>query len=236
MKKSIFLFSTVLFLATVGFSQAQLNKDAMAPELKAIKAMPQYRVKTIDINSDTITKKQDVRKLVEKVDSSTDVIRIQNNIIIDKQDSLVEQIAINESVINGIKKGTFTFISLINWLFIVVFIVITWLFNDTVDAKNTATKLNWFSKIPKMLRSFLMGILIAVIFYWVFGYNTRIDIFALFCSLISGMVLYKIGIDKIFKFISEKYLGFKFEPKIPVKPETLAEPTMPPNNSLPKYR
>jgi len=163
---------------------------------------------TVNVTKDSVIPKDTFKAVIKAVEVKDSTIHEQNRTITTKQDSLVNEIAKSESIITGIKDGSITFLSLINWLYVVIFIVVTWLFNDLIEAKNTGTKLNWFNKIPKMLRSFIVGLVIAFIFYFTYtDENIRLNIFSLFISLISGMVIYKIGINNILAIVSEKFLG-----------------------------
>lgn len=201
MKKLLF-FALALFVITQSFGQN-------------LSTIPVAKIDTVKLNKvsamklDTMTNLE----LAFKVIQQDSVVKTQQDTISAKETALQAQKEVSESVINHIKDGTLSFIDLINWLFIIVYVVITWLFNDLSAANNTAKWLNWFNKIPKMLRSFLMGLFIAILFYWVFGYNERLDVFALFCSILMGMVIYKIGIDKIFSYISKYWLKLNFESK-----------------------
>jgi len=104
-------------------------------------------------------------------------------------------------------KAIKSFIYFINWLFVVVFILLAWLINDTAEAKNKATWFSWFDKIPKTLRSLAIGLLLAALFYWGFGYSSRTEVMSLIFSVIVTMVIYKIGVDKVLRWISKRFFG-----------------------------
>ena len=108
-------------------------------------------------------------------------------------------------------KAIKAFIYFIYWLFVVVFILLAWLINDTAAAKNKLTWFSWFDKIPKTLRSLGIGLLLAALFYWGFGYSGRTEVMSLIFSVIVTMVIYKIGIDKVLKWISKRFFGINFE-------------------------
>ncbi|MDD5358564.1 MAG: hypothetical protein PHX80_05415 [Candidatus Nanoarchaeia archaeon] len=110
-------------------------------------------------------------------------------------------------------------ISLVNWLYILIFMLLAYLINDFTDATNVANWLTWLSKIPKAIRSLIIGLLLIIVFAWAFGLPSRFDVFRMLLSLLMAMVIYKFGIDKAFKWISTRF-GLKFDdtgPK-PVKP------------------
>jgi hypothetical protein len=101
-------------------------------------------------------------------------------------------------------------ISSVNWFFILVFMLVTWILNDTSEAVNTGSWFNWFAKIPKGLRALSIGLFGIVLFAWTFKITGRTEIFNLVLSLIMAMAVYKLGVDKIFRFISTR-IGLKFE-------------------------
>ena len=112
--------------------------------------------------------------------------------------------------INSISEAVKLFVSYINWVFVLVFMLATWLINDPTDATNAAKWLTWLSFISRSVRSLIVGLLLIILFVWVFKYTGRLEIFKMFLSLLLGMVIYKFGINKIFAWLSAR-LGFKFE-------------------------
>ena len=115
---------------------------------------------------------------------------------------------IKESFIDHIISGSTSFINMINWLFVVVFIIICWLINDISASEEKFKWLNWYAKIPKILRSLISGILLMTVFYWAFQYKTRIEVVEMLFSILFSMVIYKIGIDKVLNWVSQR-LGLK---------------------------
>lgn len=102
------------------------------------------------------------------------------------------------------------FASNLNLVFVISFILLTWVFNTTVSAKNFGKGFTFFEKIPKILRVLVLGVVLVIIFVFVGGYSSKEDIFALFLSMIASMVIWKIGVEKIFKLITEK-IGIKID-------------------------
>jgi hypothetical protein len=100
-------------------------------------------------------------------------------------------------------------VSSVNWLFVIVFMLVTWLLNDTSEATNTLT-VTWFTKIPKAVRALILGFVCILVFAWVNQTASREEVFKLLLRLLIAMVIFKFGIDKILRFIS-KCLGLKFE-------------------------
>ena len=103
------------------------------------------------------------------------------------------------------------FIAFVNWLFVIVFILLAWLINDTAENKNGANWFNWFNRIPKILRSLGIGLLLAAVFYWGFNYHHRQEVMGLMFSIVVTMVIYKIGVDKVLRWVSKTFLKIKFD-------------------------
>lgn len=101
-------------------------------------------------------------------------------------------------------------ISSANWQFIIVFMLTTWLINDTAEATNVGTWFNWLTKIPKIIRTLVIALLNIILFAWAFQIHGRIEIFYLIISTLLSMVAYKIGINRILRWASKK-LGYKFD-------------------------
>lgn len=128
---------------------------------------------------------------------------------------------IEQTIIQSIQEGFLNFLRMVNWLFVVVFIILAWLINDTAESTNKYTTwLNWWSAIPKAFRTLIAGFILIAIFAWAFDYNTKQEITEMLFGIIVSMVIYKIGIKQFLTWVSQR-LGFKFEntEKIPEKPE-----------------
>lgn len=100
-------------------------------------------------------------------------------------------------------------VSSVNWLFVIVFMLVTWLLNDTSEATNTSTW-NWFNKTPKAIRALFIGIIGIILFAYVYQVHSREEIFKLILSLLMAMVIYKFGIDRVLRYLSKRF-GLKFE-------------------------
>lgn len=111
---------------------------------------------------------------------------------------------------NNLTDALLQYMNSLNVIFIITFILVTWLVNTTIDAKNFATKLNFFQKIPKILRVLFLAMILGAIFILLGDYRSKDEIFALFLSVVTSMVIWKIGIDKIFKIIVGK-LGIQID-------------------------
>lgn len=108
--------------------------------------------------------------------------------------------------LNNLLEGLRQFFEAANWVFIVCFMLLTWLFNSYTDSDKKAGWLTFLSKIPKAVRTLILGIVLAWIFAWLFDLKTKEQFSSLFFSIIIAMVIWKIGIDKMFKWLAQKWL------------------------------
>ena len=118
-----------------------------------------------------------------------------------------------QSIITQLTDGFMLFSQMINWLFIVVFIIMAWITNDSAEANNAHSWFSWYAKIPKVLRTLIFGILLALLFAWTFEYSQRLDVFKMLMSILLGMVVFKIGIEKALRFISVNVFKWDFTKK-----------------------
>lgn len=112
-----------------------------------------------------------------------------------------------QSVISAAQDGFKTFLGRIEWIYLIIFVVLAWLVNDFADAANMGKWLDWLTKIPKGLRTFLLGLVLMPIVGYFNHSAVRDEYFNLLISLIFGMVLYKLGLNYLFGIISTKVFG-----------------------------
>lgn len=112
--------------------------------------------------------------------------------------------------IQKIWEGVVTFWGYLNWVFIVAFIIVSGVFNMYVSAENKAPSMNWFRKVPMAIWVLLIGIVMACIFIFSYEIISKADITGLLWSIIFSMGIYKLGIDKLVKFLAEKF-GLQFK-------------------------
>ncbi len=115
------------------------------------------------------------------------------------------------------------FINFVNWFYVLVFIIITWLISDHAASINRAGWLSFWDRIPKVLQSLIIGFLLIPLFYWGFSYSGRHDVMSMLFSMLAGMVIYKIGIYKLLSWCSRK-MGLKFISDIPEIKDTNIKP------------
>lgn len=111
--------------------------------------------------------------------------------------------------ISKIWGGIVTFWSYLNWVFIVAFIIVSGIFNMYVSAENKAPKLDWFRKVPMAVWVLCIGVIMACIFIFSYEIVGKADITGLLWSIIFSMGIYKLGIDKLIKWLATRF-GLKF--------------------------
>lgn len=111
--------------------------------------------------------------------------------------------------ISKIWGGIVTFWGYLNWVFIVAFIIVSGIFNMYVSAENKALKLNWFRKVPMAIWVLCIGVIMACIFIFSYEIVGKADITGLLWSIIFSMGIYKLGIDKLIKWLATRF-GLKF--------------------------
>ena len=114
------------------------------------------------------------------------------------------------NVLQAFYSGIIEFIAAVNWLYIIAFMLTAWLINDHADATNRANWLTWWSRVGRTFRSFIIGIILILLFCWGFNFRTREEIINMIFSLLLAMVIYKFGIDKVFAALSKK-IGLKID-------------------------
>lgn len=111
--------------------------------------------------------------------------------------------------ISKIWGGIVTFWGYLNWVFIVAFIIVSGIFNMYVSAENKAPKLDWFRKVPMAIWVLCIGVIMACIFIFSYEIVGKADITGLLWSIIFSMGIYKLGIDKLIKWLATRF-GLKF--------------------------
>ena len=111
--------------------------------------------------------------------------------------------------IQKIWEGVVTFWNYLNWVFIVAFIIVSGIFNMYVSAENKAPKLDWFRKVPMAIWVLCIGVIMACIFIFSYEIVGKADITGLLWSIIFSMGIYKLGIDKLIKWLATRF-GLKF--------------------------
>ena len=88
----------------------------------------------------------------------------------------------------------------IDWLFVLLFMLITWLLLEGITS---ITKLN---KAITTICVLVIGVILASLYAYIYDRGGKLEFANLFYSVLMGMVLYKIGIDKLLEAIKNKLL------------------------------
>ena len=118
---------------------------------------------------------------------------------------------IEQSIIDKVVSALYAFIDYVNWLYLIAFMLLTWIIGDFSRADNRAKWLNFIGKIPKLLFAFIIGIILVLVFYWGFDYHGKQDVMKMMFSILTALVIYKIGIDKVFAWLSKNLFKLNIE-------------------------
>ena len=85
---------------------------------------------------------------------------------------------VKEEIANSFWQAVIEVIHFVNWIYLIIFILSTWLLNDLFDSKNKKTAkvkfLNFISKKQrKSIRALIVGIFLVLVFYWAIEYTTK---------------------------------------------------------------
>lgn len=90
----------------------------------------------------------------------------------------------------------------IEWLFVLVFMVFTWLFLEAVYYFFNKNK---FNKALVTVVVLFIGVALAIGYAYIYEKGSKVDIANLFYSVLTGMVIYKMGVDKLFEALKNKW-------------------------------
>lgn len=114
-----------------------------------------------------------------------------------------------QTLIQLITDAGTTFLHSVNWLFVAVFTLLTWLLNEGADHPTSFKWLNWLQNISKPVRALIFGLLLAIPFAWLYDCKTKEDISGLIYAIFIGMAVWKMGIDKVVNWVKEYILKLK---------------------------
>lgn len=102
--------------------------------------------------------------------------------------------------------GVKLFFDNVDWLFMVVFMLSTSLINFGVEHPSKFQWLNWLQNtISQTLFVFIWGCLLAAGYSYLEGVKTKPEIAGLIYSILLGMVIWKLGINKIEDYLKSKF-------------------------------
>ena len=109
-----------------------------------------------------------------------------------------------QSLIQQLWGGVQLLFANVNWMFVPIFIVIMWLFNEGTNSQTRFKWLNWLQNINKSFRVLIGGLILGVPYCWIYGLNTKEEIVGVLYAILIGMVIWKMGIDTVFEWIKKK--------------------------------
>lgn len=122
-----------------------------------------------------------------------------------------------ELVVSKLWEGIVEWFSLIDWVFVIVFMFITWIFTDFTKVPKTHSDKIWWVKfvknldtyVPLTIRVFVLGIIVAWFYAVMNDYSTKQEINGLIYGVVAAMILYKVYLNKWMKKGSELLKGTK---------------------------
>ncbi len=94
--------------------------------------------------------------------------------------------------------GLTAFFKSVDWKFVGGFIVIMWLINEGTESANNFKWLNWLRNVPKGLRTFAGGILLAFGYAYLYDLFGKVNFASLIWGVLTGMVAWKLGVSALF--------------------------------------
>lgn len=116
-----------------------------------------------------------------------------------------------QSFIDQLWAGVQLWFANINWMFVPIFIIVTWLFNEGTDSQKTLKWLNWLQKIGRTWRVLIGGIILGIPYCWIYNLNNKEEIVGVIYAILVGMIMWKMGIDTVFEWIKKKFWPSKNE-------------------------
>jgi hypothetical protein len=110
-----------------------------------------------------------------------------------------------QNLLELMKDGFLEVFNKANWIFVAIFVILTWLLNIGTDHPSNFKWLNWMQKISKPIRAFFFGLLLSVPFVWLYGLATKTDYAGILYGIFIGMGIWKLGPDWVFKIIIKKF-------------------------------
>lgn len=114
-----------------------------------------------------------------------------------------------ETIVQSITSSLGDVLDIVNWLFIAIVVLVSWLVNELVKKATMPKWLNWFKNLNSW-RALTIGTVVLIPLFAYFGrFETREEFFGLFISLMVSMVLYAIGIKYVIGWVKAIVLKIK---------------------------
>ena len=106
--------------------------------------------------------------------------------------------------LSNIWEAVKAFIASVNLMFMLIFMIITWLINAGASHPTKAKSLTWITKVHPALFPLILGFILAVGYAYLNDMRTKAEIAGLLYGVLLGMVIWKIGINKFEAWLNKK--------------------------------
>lgn len=93
----------------------------------------------------------------------------------------------------------------IDLVFMVIFMLVTWLINFGSQHPTQLQWLNWIQKIPQTLFVLILGFILAIVYAYLNDMRAKADISSLLYAILLGMVIYKLGFKQFEDWLKAKF-------------------------------
>jgi hypothetical protein len=114
-----------------------------------------------------------------------------------------------ETIIQSITDSFSNILDVVNWAYVAVTILLTWLVNELIKTITMPKWLKWFKNLNAW-RALTIGSVFLIPLFAFFGrFQSREEYYGLFISLMLSMILYAIGIKSVLKWVKTLILKIK---------------------------
>ena len=96
------------------------------------------------------------------------------------------------------------FIGSVNLIFMIIFMLVTWLLNAGSKNPKKFSSMNWIQKIHPALFPLILGFMLAIIYAYLNDMREKADISGLLYAVLLGMVIWKLGFNKFEAWVNKK--------------------------------
>ena len=109
-----------------------------------------------------------------------------------------------DQIFEKVKNGLMGFLHLLDIVFIILLFIIGWLFTDVPDNLQNNKLFKWWFAVPNTFRVLIASIILVIVYLLLGMAKTSVEIFSIFVSTITAMVIFKLGINKVFEWITSR--------------------------------
>lgn len=105
---------------------------------------------------------------------------------------------VSQEILQNLLSGFTELFLLVNWAFVALFVITAWVINSYAESKTKAGWLNWLTKINRGTRTFIHGILVAVIYAVLLDKYSKPQMLGYLIGIIVAMFLFSfLKLDKL---------------------------------------